>query len=293
VFAELVGLQVQLGLKHDELLLDALAVHANVMVLLEVLLERVVVEVVMRLPRVSAVADETTLVLIPAVLIQLVAIIEARAAETAQRMPPKASLVDGARLVVAVAHMLGQLLVGKRVVLVRKHFLGPGAQVAHLLVVDRADVAVQVLPAEAGKVAFAIGAVVPEQKNRVAYYVLASIPDPDVIVGASDFGLGVFLVALRSVVGEDDKRGGCLQSVGQPMSPRPSRARWQMEATHPAMRTVLALVQSPQAQRTNVACNVVAGGDRVVGDGAGADEAHLDVAVGAFVLCVILDLEVW
>jgi hypothetical protein len=77
--------------------------------------------------------------------------------------------------------------------------------------------AVQVLPAEAGEVAFAIGAVVSEQKNRVAYYVLASIPDPDIIVGASDFGLGVFLVALRSVVGEDDKWGWCLQSVGQPI----------------------------------------------------------------------------
>jgi hypothetical protein len=70
-------------------------------------------------------------------------------------------------------------------------------------------------------------------------------------------------------------------------------SRSQIQTTHPAMRTILALVQCPQAQRTNVACNVVAGGNRVVGDGAGADEAHLDVAVGAFVLCVILDLEVW
>ena len=58
------------------------------------------------------------------------------------------------------------------------------------------------------------------------------------------------------------------------------------------MRAVLVLIQRSQPQRTNVAGDVVAWPDRVVADGVGADEADLDIAVGAVVLCVVLDLEV-
>ena len=50
-------------------------------------------------------------------------------------------------------HMLAQLLVRVHVVLVRKYFLVPRTQVAHLLVVDGADMAVEVGPAETSKVA--------------------------------------------------------------------------------------------------------------------------------------------
>lgn len=63
-------------------------------------------------------------------------------------------------------------------------------------------------------------------------------------------------------------------------------------ATHPAMRTVLALVQGPQAQGADVAGDVVAGGDRVVADGVRADEADLDIAVVGPLLGVVLDFEV-
>jgi len=63
-------------------------------------------------------------------------------------------------------------------------------------------------------------------------------------------------------------------------------------ATHPAMGTVLALVECPQAQGADVAGDVVAGGDRVVADGVRADEADLDIAVVALFLCVVLDFEI-
>jgi hypothetical protein len=102
--------------------------------------------------------------------------------------------------------MFGQLLVGEHVMLVRKDLFMPGAQIAHLFVVNGADMAVQIGPAEAGKVAFGIGAVVAEEEHGVAYDILASIPDANIIVGARDFGVGVFLEALGAVVGEDDKR---------------------------------------------------------------------------------------
>lgn len=58
------------------------------------------------------------------------------------------------------------------------------------------------------------------------------------------------------------------------------------------MGAVLVLVQGSQPQGTYMACNVVAGGDRVVADGVGADEADLDVAVCPFVLSVVLNLEI-
>lgn len=59
------------------------------------------------------------------------------------------------------------------------------------------------------------------------------------------------------------------------------------------MGTVLVLVERPQAQGADVACDVVAGGDGVVLDGVGADEADFDVAVavGGRVLRGVLDLE--
>lgn len=58
------------------------------------------------------------------------------------------------------------------------------------------------------------------------------------------------------------------------------------------MWTVLVLVERSQPQGADVACDVVAGRDRVVADGVGADEADLDIAVGAAVVGLVLDLEI-
>lgn len=97
--------------------------------------------------------------------------------------------------------------------LVRKDVLVPRAEVAHLLVVDGADVAMQVGPAEAGKVALVVGAVVPEQEDGVADDVLARILDADVVVGARDVAGRVVLVLFDAVVGENNEwcglLGGC------------------------------------------------------------------------------------
>lgn len=69
-----------------------------------------------------------------AVLKQLVVVVEALAAEAAQRVALEARLVGGAGLVVAVAHVLLQLLVAKELVLVGKDLFVAGAEVAHALV---------------------------------------------------------------------------------------------------------------------------------------------------------------
>ena len=79
-------------------------------------------------------------------------------------------------------------------------------------------------------------------------------------------------------------------STGESAINFPSRS-W-TGATYPAVRTLLVLVQRSQAQGADVAGDVVAGGDRVVADGIGADEAHLGIVVGSLILCLVFALEV-
>lgn len=211
MLGEVVRLHVQLGFEDDKLLLHASAVGAQEVVLLEVPLQLLVVEEVVGLARVSPVADEAALVLHAAVLKQLVVVVEALAAEAAQRVALEARLVGGAGLVVAVAHVLLQLLVAKELVLVGEDLFVAGAEVAHALVMGGFDVAMEVGPAKAGKVAGAVGAVVAQQQDGVADDVLVCVLDADVGVGGGEVGVGVVLEALLGVVGEDDIGRGCLK----------------------------------------------------------------------------------
>lgn len=256
MLSEVVCLHVQLRLEDDKLLLHASAVRAQEVVLLEVPLELLVVEEVVRLSRVPSVADEAALVLHAAVLKQLVVVVEALAAEAAQRVALEARLVGGAGPVVAVAHVLLQLLVAKELVLVGEDLFVAGAEVAHALVMGRLDVAMQIGPAKAGKVAGLVGAVVAQQEHAVADNVLVCVLDADVGVGRGEVLVGVVFEALLGVVGEDDI--GCRCS---------------------AVGAVLGLVQGPHAQATDVARLVVAGRNRVVGHGVGADEADVGIVV--------------
>lgn len=204
MLSEIVRLHVQLRLKDDKLLLHASAVRAQEVVLLKVLLQLVVVEEVVGLPGVSPIADEAALVLHAAVLKQLVVVVEALAAEAAQRVALEARLVGGAGLVVAVAHVLLQLLVAKELVLVGEDLFVAGAEVAHALVMGRLDVAMEIGPAKAGKVARLVGAVVAQQQDGVANDVLVCVLDADVGVGSGEVLIGVVLEALLGVVGKDD-----------------------------------------------------------------------------------------
>lgn len=93
------------------------------MVFLEVLLQRVVVLEIMRLPRVSSIANEASLMLIATMLVQFVAVIETLAAESTERVSLKSRLVNCARHVVSFPHMLFQFLICKQLMLVCEHFL--------------------------------------------------------------------------------------------------------------------------------------------------------------------------
>lgn len=153
------------------------------MVVLEMFFQRIVVPIVMRIPGIPPIADKTALVLVPTVLVQLVIVVKALAAEGAQRMAPEAGLMLVAGAVVAVGHVAVKLLVAEQLVLVGEDLLVPGAQVAHLFLVLGAHVAVQVGPAQGGRVARQVRAVVAEEQHGVADDVLAGVADADVVVG--------------------------------------------------------------------------------------------------------------
>lgn len=59
-------------------------------------------------------------------------------------------------------------------------------------------------PAQAGKVAGLVGAVVAQQEDGVADDVLVGVLDADVCVGGGEVLVGVVFEALLGVVGEDD-----------------------------------------------------------------------------------------
>lgn len=151
------------------------------MVFLEVLFEGVVVAVVLR-PRIPPVAEKAPLMSFPTVLVELVVVVESLAAESAERMTLEAGLVRRAWLIIATSHMLLQFLIGKELMLMSKNLLVPRAQIAHLLMVGATDVAVQIRPAEAGKVAGIVRTIIAEKENSIADDVFVRKFDTNILV---------------------------------------------------------------------------------------------------------------
>lgn len=127
---ELMSFQVHLRLKNHKLLVEAFLIQAEKMFLLEVMLEGIVVDVVLLLatPR-SSITDKTTLVAVTTVGIQLVVPIKALMAKSAFRMPFKTTLIDRSRDVIAIPLMFSQFRIGKKGMLMRKHFFVPDAKI--------------------------------------------------------------------------------------------------------------------------------------------------------------------
>lgn len=78
-------------------------------------------------------------------------------------MALKTSLINGTRFIITAFHVLLVLFVGEELMLVGKDLLVPRAQIAHLLMVDAANVTVKVGPAETGEVAGIIWTIVAEE----------------------------------------------------------------------------------------------------------------------------------
>jgi hypothetical protein len=157
----LMCLQIHLRLKHDKLFIEAFLVHANKVRFPEVLLERIVVEVILRLASlVSPVANVTSLVLFSAVSVELVVSVKVLPTEPAFGMSSESALVSRAWPIVSLVFVSPQLLLREQLVLMRKDLLVSRAEIAHNLVVCRLYVSVEIWPSEACHITAWIRAVV-------------------------------------------------------------------------------------------------------------------------------------
>lgn len=155
----LVGLERHLGLEDCKLLLHAFPLITHIVCFFKVLLQGLVVYIVSGVSRIPLVADVASLVLFAAVLVKLVIVVESGPTELTERVPLE-SCQSTWLVGIAEFDVLPQLLVRVHVMFVGEEFLVPGAEVAHLFVVYRSDMLMQIRPAKPGKVAGGVGAVV-------------------------------------------------------------------------------------------------------------------------------------
>lgn len=160
MLAELMGFEVEFRLENNKLLLEALLVGAEEMVVPEVSFQCVVVPKVVRLPRVSSIADKTPLMLVTTMLVEFIVIVESLTAEAAKGMTLETCLVDGTGSIITTSHMLLQLFILEKFMFMGENFLVSSTEVAHLLMMDGLDMPMQVLPTKSSEVACRIRAVV-------------------------------------------------------------------------------------------------------------------------------------
>jgi len=141
------SLQIHLGIKDDELLLQTLLVRADEMVLSEVNLESIVVDIVLRLSTtIAAVAQVAALVAVTTMGEEFIVSVEALTTEATLRMALEARLVLGTRDIITVLFVSTQLLRGKQFVFMSEDLLVTSTQITHLFMVDTLDVTMQVGP---------------------------------------------------------------------------------------------------------------------------------------------------
>lgn len=244
--------EIHCGIEDHEFLLLALYIHTRIVIAVEVPLQVAIVEEVPRFARVGSVTQMTTLVSVTKVHEQFVVSVESLFAKFAIWMSLEPSLLRSA--ICFCPLVLPQLLRGEELVLVRKDFLVPCAQVTHDLLMFRPNVAVEIRPAQASFIAVRIRAVITQEYNSVLEYLLLLVADAHVSVISEESIRLVILESLFGVVREDD--GGCLCTT---------------------MGASFRLVERSHAQSADMACPVVARRYTVVVDVRSTDEAHVRV----------------
>ena len=124
------GLQIHLRFEHHEFLLQTLLVQAKKVVLLEMFLERIVVDIVLLLAMSRpSVTDMAPLMPVTTVSIQFVISVEPLSAETAFWMASKPALINGAGDIISVLFVLAQFRHGEKFMLVGEDFFVPSAKI--------------------------------------------------------------------------------------------------------------------------------------------------------------------
>jgi hypothetical protein len=142
---ELVSLQVHLGRKDNEFLLQAFSLSAHEVVLTEMMLQGIIIKVVLWLSS-PTIAQEASFVLCTAMHVEFVVTVESLTTESTERMPLESRLINRSRVIVSLLHMTIEVFIRKQLMFMRKDFFVPGAKIAHLLLMYAANVPVQVWP---------------------------------------------------------------------------------------------------------------------------------------------------
>jgi hypothetical protein len=218
----------------------------------KVLLELLVVEIVLWVPStVSSVTDVTSLVLFATVRVKLVISVESFLAETTFWMSSEPGLVHCAGLVITFSFVSSKLSKGEHLMLVSKDLLMADAQITHELAMLASDVFREMRPGLARHLACLIGAIVPQQEDRVLHDRLLLKFDSKILVYLDEVAISKVLEWLLGIVRED--------------------CEWCLCA---AMRACSRLVEGSHAKSTDMTGLMIAGVDSSVLDRAGADEAH-------------------
>jgi len=138
---ELMSLQIHLGIKDDELLLQTLLVGAHEVILSEVNLESVVVDIVLGLSAtIAAITQVASFVAVTTMGEEFIVSVEALTTEATLRMALEARLVLGTRDIITVLFVSTQFLRSKQFVFMSEDLLVTSTQITHLFVVDALDV---------------------------------------------------------------------------------------------------------------------------------------------------------
>lgn len=131
VSLENVCLQIDFIRKDDKLFLQTFGVLTHEMPILEVLLQCIVINVVLRILSMGPlIADKTSFVMLSAVIKELVVRVEALLAESTFRVSLKSALVLRSRYIISFPLMPMQFCFCEQGVLMGENFFMPGAKIA-------------------------------------------------------------------------------------------------------------------------------------------------------------------
>lgn len=151
--------------------------------------------------------------------------------------------------------------------LMGKDLLVPRTEIAQLFVVGALYMPMKIWPAPTSNITIGGGTIVTKQQNCVVMNFFILVLDSQYLVSLLEVSVHKVLIALISIVGKYHELGFRLNLVS--ISSLMGRQR----TAYSAMCTSSCLVQSPQAQRTNVARPVIARCNRIVNNGRSTYEA--------------------
>jgi len=184
-----------------------LCVKTYKMCFFEMLLQHLVIQIVLHLAtRIPPIADVTSFVFLPAMLIELIVTIESLAAKATFWMTPESALVNSSWVVVSKFLMPTKLSIREQIMLMGKDLLVASTQITKHFAVLLFDVAMQVGPSQACDIAVLIWTIIPEEKNGVFEDDVFFVLDPKVCVQSHKIRFGKLFISLGSIVRKDHIR---------------------------------------------------------------------------------------